>query len=192
METLDAIMTRRSVAKVSAERPPRALIAKLLEAAVRAPTHHLTQPWRFVVLAGDARRGLGDAWAAADLREGKRDPDQARAKALRAPVIVTVIECLKPHLPKVVEIEEHYAVGAAVQNLLLAAHDLGLAAMIRTGPAAGHPEVRDFLELEDCELVAGFVYVGFPVPDAPERPLTRRTSAGDLTQWWGWTDQTAG
>ena len=179
-------MTRRSVAKVGAERPPRALIARLLEAAVRAPTHHLTQPWRFVVLAGAARNELGDAWAVADLREGKRDPEQARAKPLRAPVIVTVVECLKPHLPKVVEVEEHHAVGAAMQNILLAAHDLGLGAAIRTGPAAHQPEVRTFLDLGDNELVAGFIYIGFPAPQASEQPLTRRTSAEILTEWRGW------
>jgi nitroreductase len=183
VETYEAIMTRRSVPKLGARIPDRATINKLLEAAVRAPTHHLTQPWRFVVLAGEARERLGKAWAEGVARAGK-DPEGVMAKALRAPVIVSVIERPKAHLPKVVEIEEHYATGAAMQNLLLAAHDLGLGAMLRTGPAVTMPEVRRELGVQDHELIAGFVYLGYP-PEPDQRPRTRRTGAAELTEWRG-------
>lgn len=186
METYEAIMTRRSVSKMTEQPPAREAIAKLLEAAVRAPTHHLTQPWRFIVLAGSAREQLGEAWSAADARAGKRDPDAARAKPLRAPVIIAVVGRPKAHLPKVVETEEHHATGAAMQNILLAAHDMGLGAMIRTGPAAIQPEVCDFLGLGDGEIVAGFIYVGYPAPETGSRPLTRRTDAREVTEWRGW------
>jgi nitroreductase len=163
---------------VTEQVPDRATIEKLLAAAVRAPTHHLTQPWRFVVLQGEARRRLGEAWAAG---QPDKVPEQTIAKALRAPVIVAVIE--RPHLdnPKVVEIEEHMATGAALQNILLAAHALGLGAMLRTGAAAELAEVREYLRVEDDELIAGFVYIGYP--DGSERPSTRRTTAEELTEW---------
>ena len=167
METYEAIMTRRSVPKVSDRAPGTATIEKLLDAAVRAPTHHVTEPWRFIVLRGDALRGLGAAWAAGVERAGK-NAEGIAAKALRAPVVIVVIARPKTHLPKVVEVEEHHAIGAAIQNILLAAHALGLGAMVRTGPAATLPEVRDFLHLGDSEHVAGFVYVGYPL-DAGDR-----------------------
>jgi nitroreductase len=184
METYEAIMTRRSVPRVSARRPDAATIRRLLEAGVRAPTHHLTQPWRFVVLAGEALERFADAWAAGAAREGK-DPESVRAKALRAPVVITVVATPKHHLPKVQEIEEHHAVGAALQNILLAAHDMGLGAMLRTGPAAHIPEVHDYLGLRPGELVAAYVYVGYP--EAPsDRPLTRRTDIDELAEWRGW------
>src|SRR5687768_17501070 len=108
MDTYEAILTRRSVPKVTDQEPPRASIERLLEAAVRAPTHHLTQPWRFVVLAGDARKDLGAAWVAGQEKTGK-DTTGLADKTLRAPVIICVIE--QPHLdnPKCVEVEEHYS-----------------------------------------------------------------------------------
>jgi nitroreductase len=184
VEAYDAIMTRRSVPRTTGEAPGRAQIERLLDAAVRAPNHHLTQPWRFVVLTGDALRELGDVWAAGARREGK-DPEAARVKPRRAPVVVCVVARPKGHLRRVSQVEEHHAVGAAIQNILLAAHAAGLAAMLRTGPAAHIPEVRRHLGVDDDEIVAGFVYVGYP-PPGDDRPMTRRTPAHEITEWRGW------
>lgn len=185
METYDALMTRRSVPKTIERIPDRATIQKLLDAAVRAPNHHLTQPWRFVVLTGDALDELGDAWAEGAEREGK-DPDRIRHQPRRAPVIIVVVE--KPHIHnrKVVEREEHYATGAALQNILLAAHDMGLGAMLRTGPAAVMPEVREHLEVGEDEHIAAFVYVGYPPEGDSDRPMSRRRPAEEVTRWKGW------
>jgi nitroreductase len=185
METYEAITTRRSHPKTGDRVPDRDVIKKLLEAAVRAPTHHLTEPWRFIVLTGVAIEELGEAWATGAEREGK-DPDSGRAKARRAPVVIAVVETPKHHLPKVQEVEEHHATGAAMQNILLAAHALGLAAMLRTGPAAHIKEVKDYLGVSDDELIAGYIYLGYPTDDAGERPMTRRTDAAEITEWRGW------
>ena len=163
----------------------REVIDRLLEAGVRAPNHFLTQPWRFVVLTGDARAELGEALAKAALREGK-DPEAAQAKPLRAPVIIAVIERPKTAHKKVVKEEEHYATGAAIQNILLAAHAEGLAAMIRTGDAPFLPEVRAYLGVGEDETIAALIYVGYPLEDEPERPLTRRTPVDEITEWRGW------
>lgn len=184
METYEAIMTRRSVAKTTEDVPDRASIERLIEAAAAAPNHHLTEPWRFIVLAGDALKELGDAWAAGEERTGG-NPVVAREKPLRAPVIIAVIERPRLDHPKVVEIEEHHAVGAALQNILLTAHDMGLGAMLRTGPAAQLEEVRDYLGLDDREIIAGFVYVGYKPADY-DKKAPRKTPAGELTQWRGW------
>jgi nitroreductase len=184
METYEAITTRRSVRRTTDRIPSRAMVQRLLEAGIAAPNHHLTEPWRFVVLAGDALKDLGAAWAAAEERLG-RDPQGARDKPLRAPVIITVIESPKAHLSKVVEVEEHHAVGAAMQNILLAAHAAGLGAMLRTGPAARMDEIEEFLGLGPNELIAGFIYVGYPAAgEPPKRP--RKTAATEITEWRGW------
>ena len=177
-------MTRRSVPRCGGE-VERAVVEKLLSAAVRAPNHHLTQPWRFVVLRGDARAELADAWAAGLTRQGK-DASRVSDKVTRAPVIICVVE--RPHLdnPKVVEVEEHHAVGAAIQNILLTAHALGLGAMHRTGTATRFPEVRDYLGARPDELVAGFIYVGHPPADDGARPQSRRTDPAEITEWRGW------
>lgn len=185
METYDAIMTRRSVPKTTEHVPQRAHIERLLDVAVRAPNHHLTQPWRFLVLTGDALKELGEVWARGAEREGEA-PESVRDKPLRAPVIITVIENARTDRPKVREIEEHHAVGAAIQNILLAAHDMGLGAMIRTGPASVLPEVREHLGVAGNELVAGFIYLGYPPQGDENRKMSRRTDAAELTQWRGW------
>ncbi|HEY8202733.1 MAG TPA: nitroreductase [Actinomycetota bacterium] len=189
MDALEAIFTRRSVAKVSDERPSREEIARLLEAAVRAPTHHLTEPWRFVVLTGPVLEALGDVMAESVRQERAGSPDVemraelARARTLRAPVIVAVVYVPSTHL-RALEVEDRYSVGAAIQNLLLAAHATGLAAHLRTGVAATDPAVHTFLELREGEDIAAFVYLGYPA-DAPSTP-TRRTPAEDRTIWLGW------
>jgi nitroreductase len=184
METYEAITTRRSIPKTDGRVPSRTTIERLIRAAIAAPNHHLSEPWRFIVLTGDALTELGEAWAAGEERAGG-DPDKVRAKALRAPVILAVIERPNRNNPKVVEIEEHHAVGAAIQNILLAAHDAGLAAMIRTGAAATLKEVRNYLRVADDEIIAGFVYIGYP-PEGFERKPPRKTSPDELTEWRGW------
>ena len=115
---LDLIRSRRSIGKMTDEVPDRALIEQMLEAAIWAPNHHLTQPWRFFVLSGKGRSILGQASGEAAAR-GIVDPvkaESARAgaesKVLRAPWIIVVAS--EPiHDGRTPDMEEHLAVGAA-------------------------------------------------------------------------------
>jgi nitroreductase len=85
--------------------------------------------------------------------------------------------------PKVVEIEEIAAVAAGVENMLLAAHALGLGAMWRAGAPARDPLVKRFLGLSERGHLLAFVYLGYPdAPDVPERERT----AERHTRWLGW------
>jgi nitroreductase len=189
---LDAIRTRRSIPKVGPERPPQELIERLIEAATWAPNHHLTEPWRFFVVAGEARRELGEVMARALNGEPKADAERtafalAAAKPLRAPVVIAV--AVEPASgSQVYEVEEISAGAAATQNLLLAAHALGLGAMWRTGEAAYHPAVKAFFGLEPAAHLLGFVYVGYP---AAAPPLRERKPAASLTTWLGWDGDAA-
>lgn len=183
MDTLTALHTRASIGKVRPDPVPRELLEQLLAAAVQAPNHHKVRPWRFFVLTGAGRERLGEAMAAA---ARARQPDMPpeglqaeRAKPLRAPVVIAVGVDM-PAEPKVKLIENICAAAAAAQNLLLAAHALGLAAMWRTGPAAEAPEVKRFLGLAPDQPLIGFLYVGYPLnePATPQRP-----SFEDRTVW---------
>jgi nitroreductase len=184
VQTYEAIMTRRSTPRTEGPAPDRATILKLLDAAVRAPNHHLTEPWRFVVLAGAAREALGEVWAE-DAESRGKDAASARTKPLRAPAIITVIETPKSHLPKIHEVEEHHATGAAMQNILLAAHDMGLGAMLRTGPPIHIPKVHELLALRDGEFIAGMIYLGHKPAGDDDRPRSRRTEASEITTFMG-------
>ncbi|HAV78470.1 MAG TPA: nitroreductase [Anaerolineae bacterium] len=183
MELFEAIHGRQSHGKVKPDPVPRELIVKILDAAVQAPNHYKVRPWRFVVLLSDAQKRLGDVMAASQRDRHPEYPqeafDKCRSLPMRAPVLIAV-GADKPSEQKVLEIENVCAVSAACQNLLLAAHALGLGAKWRTGEWARNGAVKEFLGLEADQHLVGFFYIGYPefTPDAKERPTHE-----DRTVW---------
>ncbi|MEM3427052.1 MAG: nitroreductase [Nitrososphaerales archaeon] len=187
LDVLEAIKTRRSISKFKPDEPPKELIEKILDAGTWAPTHHLTEPWKFFVLTGKAREKLGEAMAQAlaeeltdlDSQESKVKLDSERQRPLRAPVIIAVAASPKQD-PNVVELEEIVATASAMQNMLLAAHALGLGAILRTGKAAYRKKVKEFFGLSDKEYLLGFIYLGYP--DMQPQKATR-TPFSSKTVW---------
>src|SRR5574339_855063 len=183
MDVFEAIHNRHSLGNVKQEPVPRALIEKLLSAAVQAPNHYKVRPWRFVVVTGDGLKKLGDVMAASQQERHPDFPpeafDKCRALPLRAPVVIAV-GVDKPSEPKVLEIENICAAAAATQNLLLAAYALGLAAKWRTAEWARDVRVKEFLGFEPDQHIIAFVYIGYPavVTEPPSRP-----SFQDRTVW---------
>jgi len=175
MDVFEAIHNRHSIKKVKQDAVPRELIEKILDAAAQAPNHYKVRPWRFVVLTGDARHRLGDVMTASLRDRHPEFPQEAFDKAhttpFRAPVVIAV-GVDKPSEAKVSEIENICAAAAATENLLLAAHALGLGAKWRTGEWARDAKVKEFLGFETEQPIIGFVYVGYPefVAEYPARP----------------------
>ncbi len=175
MDVLDAIQTRRMLSQVKPDAVPREVIEKLLSAGVQAPNHYKVRPWRFVVLTGKVRERLGAVMADVfhkkfpDVRPEALDKE--RAKPLRSPVLIAV-GVDKPTESKVLEIENICAVAAACENILLAAHGMGLGAYWRTGDAAREPAIKKFLGFEEDQHLIGFLYIGYPAiqPEAAEHP----------------------
>ena len=180
---LTLIQTRHSIPKVKPDPVPRQVIEQLLSAAVQAPNHHRVRPWRFVVLQGDARYRLGEVMAQALRDRHPETMEEAlaveRRRPLRAPLVIAV-GVDKPSEPKVLEIENVCAAAAATQNLLLAAHALGLGGMWRTGPAALDPTVKAFLGFSPDQHLIGFIYIGYP---DSEQEFPDRPSYDDRTVW---------
>jgi nitroreductase len=190
MHVFDVIKRRRSIGKMNGERPTREQIELLLEAATHAPNHYNAQPWKFIVLAGNAREELGTVMAmslANRLEETSSEKAQAmlnkeRNKPLRAPVVIVVV-AESPKQPKVKEIENIEAVAAAVQNMLLTAEEMGLACMWRTGEAAYDPYVKQWFGLESGDQIVAFLYVGYPaIPRLERIPIAVK----EKTTWSGW------
>jgi nitroreductase len=183
MELFEAIFTRMSIGKVSPDPVSRALIEKILEAAAQAPNHHKVQPWRFIVLTGAARERLGEIMARALVARQPEAPAEIiaaeLAKPLRAPVLIAV-GVDRPSGPKIVEMENICAAAAATENMLLAAHALGLAAQWRTGPAATDPDVKAMLGLAPDQHLIAFVYLGWCLVD-PQGYT--RPPASERTTW---------
>jgi nitroreductase len=183
MDTITAIHTRQSVGEVQTNPIPREVIEKLLFAGSQAPNHYKVRPWRFFVLTGAGLSRMGDVFAKSlAMKADNISPealDKERAKPLRAPVII-VVAVDKPVEPKISEVENICATAAACQNILLAAHEMGLAAMWRTGPAAVDPLIKEFLGLEKDQHLIAFLYIGYPTkpPVSPQRP-----DHSDRTVW---------
>ena len=190
MQVFELIKRRKSIGKMTGERPPREQIELLLEAATHAPNHHNAQPWKFIVLAGHAREELGTVMAmslARRLEETTSENAQARLnkernKPLRSPVVIVAVS-EAPKQPKITEIDNVEAVSAAVQNMLLTAEELGLACMWRTGDAAIDPQVKQWLDLDPGDSIVAFLYVGYAAIPRMERvPISFKRK----TTWSGW------
>jgi nitroreductase len=187
MDLFEAIRNRRSIGKVKPDPVDKELISKMLEAATWAPNHHHTEPWKFFVLTEEGRKPLGRILAKiaeetmGDQTESERQLflKKQEEKVLRAPVIITVTVTPSSN-PRVEPIEEFGAVSAATQNMLLAAHALGLGAVWRTGKPCYHPKMKKLFGLGENGAVLGFIYVGYP--DLPERKIGR-VPFEDKTIW---------
>jgi len=188
LDVREAIESRRSVGRVKQDTVPRELVEEILESAVHAPNHRITEPWRFHVFTGKGRGEL--ARARAELAriqaedEGEEEElaagriSRERKKAFRAPVVIAVIS--EGGRDEVETLENYAACAAAVQNMQLTAHSLGLGTIWRTGPVAYHLYMRDFFGLKDGDRIVAYLYVGYP--DMSERPR-RRQPASSKTVW---------
>lgn len=183
MEIFEAIHGRTTISKVKADALPRELVEKLLSAGVQAPNHHKARPWRFVVLTGDGRKKLGDVMSASFADRNPAAPteglDKVRALPLRAPVVIAV-GADQPADEKTIEAENLSAAAAACQNILLAAHALGLGAIWRTGEWARDAKVKRFLGFAEDQHIVAFIYVGYP-DVTPESYM--RTGYEDRVTW---------
>jgi nitroreductase len=192
MSVFEIIERRRSIGKVTSQHPTRAQIEHILHAATHAPNHRKVEPWRFFVLAGQARQQLGDILASvllAKMEDTTSDKAQAmlakeRNKPLRAPVLIVVAA---PHAtqPNVLDIENIEAAAAATENMLLTLEEMGLAAQWRTGDAAYDPHVKQWLGLAVEDTIVAFLYIGYPDMSTTER---NPTPVAEKTTWLGWEE----
>lgn len=173
--------TRRSIkpaAMDAARGVARGTLLEILEDAHHAPTHGLTQPWRFHVFTGGERARLADGLQslydrvtpAAARNEDKRAKLGATPRL--APVVVAVAARVGPD-GRIPEIEEIAATACAVENLMLSAHEKGLGSFWSTPPVTMSAEFAAWLGLDESHRMLGLVYLGYPlegkVPAPPPR-----------------------
>jgi nitroreductase len=186
MQLIDAISQRRSIKRFTDRPVTREEIETMLSVATLAPNHRLTEPWRFYVLGPEARAAYG---AALGDRKAKKLPDPAAATAMREriaaehralPCMIAVAVVANEN-PEIAE-EDYASTMMGLQNLNLAAVELGLGAQIRTGAVMNDPAARAAIGAREGERVVAIVSVGEPA-DLP--PATRRAGAGERTTWVG-------
>jgi nitroreductase len=164
MELFSAVETRTSAARLAEPGPSPEELDRLLQAAGRAPDHGRLKPWRFIVLTDTLREAFTAAAAEAKLaRLPAMTAEQLaaeREKMNRSPTIVVIGCAVNRTQTKIPEIEQVIAVGAAAQNLFLAAHDMGYGVMWKTGAAAYDPAVKATVGLRPDDHIVAIMHLG--------------------------------
>jgi len=164
MELFAAVQTRSSAARLAEPGPSPEDLDRVLQAAERAPDHGRLKPWRLIVLHGAVREAF--TAAAAEAKRARLPAMTAeqfaaeREKMNRSPAIVVIGCAVNREQTKIPEIEQVVAVGAAAQNLFLAAHDLGLGVMWKTGAAAYDPAVKATVGLRPDDHIVAIMHLG--------------------------------
>lgn len=186
---LAAIAGRRTPSKFSAAPVPRDLIEQIIGAACWAPNHRLTEPWRFAVVEGAARAALAGAMVAELAARGgdavrvEKEATGIRTKLVRSPVIIVVGQDRQGGAVNGErDLEDYAACACATQNLLLAAHAVGLAGKWSTGGAVDSAAAKAFLGFAPEDRIVGYIYLGYADGEAPS---ARRRPPAEVTRWLG-------
>ncbi|NNE29473.1 MAG: nitroreductase [Saprospiraceae bacterium] len=182
----DLIENRRAIFPKQFTEEPIAseVLTQLLENANWAPTHRRTEPWRFVVVRGEARARMGDILADLYLKNTPTEKYSERkhlkkaSNPRRSAAIIAI--CMKRHEELLPEWEEIAATACAVQNLWLTATAYGLGGYWSSPSVIKSQEIRAFLELPEDQICLGFFYLG---KYSSEHPKGQRNSIAEKVRW---------
>ncbi|KPF78840.1 nitroreductase [alpha proteobacterium AAP81b] len=177
------LATRRSgkARDMVAPGPDAAQLTAILVAAARVPDHGKLAPWRFVVI--DDRAAFADlldsAYRAQKPDPGRLELEANAAFAAQAPCLVVVLSRVDPvsHIPAW---EQQLSAGAAIMQLLNAAHAAGFVGNWLTGWAAYSDAVIAALG-QPGDRIVGFVFLGSQSRALDERP--RPELAAVVSHW---------
>ncbi len=190
MQLEEAIRQRRTHKFYGGGAVSEQTLRELLELAIWAPNHGLTEPWRFTVVP---KSRFDDMLAAVErafeqMRKGD-DEDAAMRLAFKkrkmarrlagAGAVIAVSYRRTPDRP-VVDREDYAATACAVQNILLGATARDLVGLWSTGKVMSHAEVREFFQQPEDEGQVGVIFLGTAVQEVPPR---RSHDAASLSRW---------
>ena len=186
METMKALLSRRSISKLTSPHPSSEVMSEVYQAALRAPDHSWLRPWKFIEVTGKSRNKLADAFINATKKTEDLDEERESkiaALPLRSPMIIIVIAKINHDKPNVPRIEQIQSTAAAAQNILIALHDKGFGAYWRTGKYSTERNkyIANELSLNSNEEVLGYLYVGTPEVEAQKIP---ELDNNDFVTWW--------
>ena len=189
MDAIEAIRSRRSVRAFLSRPVPEGLMEELVTLACAAPAPHHTRPWRFVILGGAARgtlaEAMGSAWRADLERDGVAEKRieallaRSRAQLMDAPALLLggLVGAGLRDWPDERRRQAEWGLamhsfGAALQNVMLAAHAQGLASFWISAPLFCPEAVRRALRLPETFVAQALVALGYPDPSyrPRERP----------------------
>ena len=187
-EQLNKLMKSRRSTKprlFNGEKIDDKIVWQILENAIWAPTHGMTQPWKYKVFSQSGLGQLADFQA--ELYQKITDPqkfkpekyERMKSNILKSShVIVICMERQKSE--KIPEIEEIEAVACSVQNMALTAAAYGICSFWGSGGVTYTDELKQFLELREKDRCLGYLYLGYS-----DNPTTtsRRNSIEENVTW---------
>ena len=161
------------------------IVWQILENAMWAPTHGLTQPWKYKIFSQSGLVQLADFQA--ELYQKITEPEQFKPEKYErmksnilksSHVIVICMERQKSE--KIPEIEEIEAVACSVQNMALTAAAYDICSFWGSGGVTYTDELKEFLELGEKDRCLGYLYLGYS-----DNPTTtsRRNSIEENVTW---------
>lgn len=177
---LELLLGRRSIRRYQQKSVPQELVDKLLTAAIWAPSAHNRQPWRFVVISALEKKSqlaqaMGDRLKKDLTHDGvetnviENDVSRSYRRITAAPLLVLIcssMEDMDSYPDERRQINEWtvavQSTAMAGQNLLLAAHALGLGACWMCAPLFCPEVVQEVLELPVNWEPQGLVTIGYP------------------------------
>jgi nitroreductase len=182
------IRKRRSVfpQHFTGQRVDDKIVQQMIENATWAPTHKLTQPWRFIVFTDEGLRKLGAAQAevyknvtTADgsFREDKYNSLLTKPTLSSHIIVVLMNRDEKKSVP---EVEEIGAVFCAVENMYLTATAYGIGCYLSTGGVTYFEEAKEIFGIGKDDHIIGFMHVGMAKPNLPD---SKRKPASEVVEW---------
>lgn len=165
----------------------REQIETILNNAIWAPTHGLTQPWTFTVFTGDGLVKLSDFLSST---YQKLTPEESfsvmkyqklKSRPLLAGAVIAV-SLKRDENSKILELEEIEAVACAIQNMYLTCTAWGIGAFWSTPGLIYKPVMNEFLKLNEGDKCLALFYIGYPKPDI-EWPKSHRRPIEYFTTW---------
>lgn len=165
-----------------------AIIEEMLENANWAPTHKLTQPWRFIVYKGEGLKKFADYQANLYKMRAEKNGtpfieatfNKFKENPLKASHVIAIL-MKRTEGSGIPVMEEIASVSMAVQNMYLTASAHGLAAYWGTGGPTFWPEAREDFGLEGEDMLMGFFYVAKPAIE--NWPEGKRDSIAEKVAW---------
>ena len=181
LSVYEAIHRRRMAWKFEDRAVPASTIDTMLDAAIWAPNHRLTEPWRFFVLDQDSpvRRMAAEMARQTVLDRGgdERRADAGRDMILDAPCLMYVY-CV-PGQDEAATRENYAAVCCAIQNMALAGVSEGVAVTWETGGITRAEGIPELLGADPAWDLVTILFIGYP----DEHPNSRRTPVTKFVQW---------
>jgi nitroreductase len=186
----EVIENRRSVfqQQYSGEQVNDAIVHQMLKNANWAPTHKLTEPWRFIVFTGSGLITLAQFQAEVYKRVTLADntyKEERYQNLLTKPMLsshIIAVGMKRDPKKSVPEVEEIGAVFCAVQNMYLTASVYGVGAYLSTGGITYFEDAKEFFGLGPDDKLLGFFHIGMP---KISMPMGKRKPIEEKTRWVG-------